>query len=216
MKFSFLCTVLLISYLSFGQESFYFSNPLPSKSEQINTVSEKWYGKYKSSGNQRVYEFSEEGVFVISTTISSINRKTLRESSKYEVRNGFLFGVVQNDSVPCVLDGENYYFGVRNRDQIAGNGSQNILTKINDGVYIINFNENGVYVPAKISFVRGTMSISYFDYEPETTIFDFIQDKKSIPDGSASQTLLSPDQEEGKKLLELSIFSTSVLYRKES
>lgn len=215
MKFWFLFTLLFISFLSFGQESYYFTGPLPSSQEQIKTVSEKWFGKYTSSENQRVYEFSEEGVFIISTTISSISRKTLRESSKYEVRNGYLFGVVENDSVPCVLDGENYYFGIRNRDIIAGENSQNVLTKISDYEYILNFIEDGTYVPVKITFLRTQMAISYFDYEPETTIFDFIEDKKTILEGTSTQTLLSPDPEEGKKLLDMSIFSTSKMYKKE-
>ena len=116
MKLLTLTVSILSACYVFTQDSFDFSEPLPVGEKTIIAVSNSFLGKYEASNGESFYEFTPEGVWIISTIYSSISRETIRESTKYTVRNGYIFGVVIGDSLPCELEGESYYFGMRNRE----------------------------------------------------------------------------------------------------
>ena len=212
MKIIGLLASLFLTFISIGQKSYYFSDPMPSAENSVTTVASSQFGKYVAS-NGRTYEFSNEGVYVISTSISSISRETIRESSKYSVRNGFIHGVLENDSLPCVTEGERHYFGVKNKDAIIGIGSDNVMCKIDANTYIINVFENGQYIPTRIKFIGKTVSISYFDYEIDTEIFDFIETQKSIETDQYQLIILTPTESEFIKLSNSGIYPDSREYK---
>ena len=87
------------------------------------------------------YVIDEKGISIVTVAIASITREQVRESSKLQVRGNYLFGIKANDSVPCALEGENYYYGIESKLVIAGEGSMNTLIKINSNKYVINFHE---------------------------------------------------------------------------
>src|SRR5690606_18174277 len=97
-------------------------------------------GLYKNANSLLSYEINEEGIFIVSVNINSISRQTIRESSNYTIRNNHIFGVLGNeDSIRCILEGENYYFGVKNRVQIIGGSAKNKLIEIGTGQYVLNY-----------------------------------------------------------------------------
>ena len=206
---------LLIGFISTAQNSYYFSDPLMF--DEINSiqVDSKFFGTYSSLEQPSHYEVSAEGVFLVSTNISSISRKTIRESSKYNVRNGYILGVKKNDSIPCVLKGENYFFGVQNKELIVGLGSKNILTKMDEfGNYVVNTYENGAYIPMKISFQNLQLSIAYFDYEMDTKSFKFINEQISTLTEDFNIVVLSPSEKETKKLFKNNLFGETRTFNK--
>jgi hypothetical protein len=215
MKIFGLIATLFITFSGIGQKSYYFSDPVPNMGQSITNVNKKYFGTYTAS-NGRIYELNEEGVFIISTSINSMSRESIRESAKFDVRNGFIHGVVEGDSIPCVLDGERYYFGVRNRDQIVGGLSNNILTRSDSksNQYFINMKEEDAYYPIELTLNRNDLEIAYFDYEFETTVFDNVANTKSIDSGSIEFVILSPDQAEFDQLLTNRIFGKSVKFKK--
>ncbi len=208
MKIIVLIATLVLSNLSFSQKSYYFENPLSPSNEKITHVSEKCFGSYIGNTGTLTYEVNADGIFVKSTSISSISRETIRESSQYKVRNGFIHGVIKNDSLPCVLDDDRYYFGINNKDVLIGAGSLNILSPLDDygRAYLINTYDNGNYIPMRLEFAMGKLTISYFDYEFDTKLFRFISDKRSINTGGTELVILNPDEKEIKKLLDKEIF----------
>lgn len=215
MKIVGLIASLLVGFISTAQNSYYFSAPLMFTESNNVQVDAKYFGTYSSLDQPSHYEISAEGLFLVSTNISSISRETIRESSKYTVRNGFILGVLKNDSVPCILDGDNYLFGVQNREIIVGLGSENILTKIdNFGNYIVNTHENGTYVPMKITFKNSQFSISYFDYETDTKSFKFINEQTSAPSENLNIVILSPSEKETKRLFKNNLFGDSKIFNK--
>ena len=203
---------VLITSFSIGQKSYYFSDPVPSEELIVQNVDAKYFGLYTTTTG-RAYEFSEVGIHAISTSVSSMSRETIRESSKYSVRNGFIHGVVLNDSIPCVLEGENYFFGVKNRDLLVGVGSSNVLTK-SGGSYYINVKDEGVFFPMKLDFAKKSLQIKYFDYDFETTIFDGISEKKSIPSEYNEMIILQPTKEEFSAISSEEIFPSGVELKK--
>ena len=154
MKIFGLVASLFFVFNAIGQKSYYFSEPLSPMSVELSQVPSNLFGTYTSNKTLRSFEISEEGVFLISTTISSMDRESIRESSEYDVRGGFIFGIVKGDSLPCVLDNERYYFGLRNKDVLIGIGSKNVLSKVSSKSYIINVFENGTYTPIQITFEK--------------------------------------------------------------
>jgi hypothetical protein len=111
------------------------------------------------------------------------------------VRNGYLFGVKNNDSVPCTLENGAYFFGVRNQDRYIGEYSQHILTRTESpGVYILNEFEDGRYVPKQLEFQRNKLIISNFDYEGDIpNEFNFIEQKETLPMEGLNLVILKPE-----------------------
>lgn len=210
MKVLFTGILLLLWQVVCAQVSYDFGVTLPPNGEQAQVVSNVYFGTYSNPDSPLKYEFSEEGIFILSININSISRKTIRESSQYEVRNNHIFGVSE-DSIPCVLEGENYYFGIRHREQIAGQGSVNKLIRIAPNEYILNYEENGTYIPTLISFSAAGLSVRQFDYESETKAFRKIKERTSSVKAIEFITLY-PTTEEWAKLKLEDIFGPPVVY----
>lgn len=200
MKIVAIITYIFFSGMTFSQNSYYFSNPLPTEEKKVQTVDEKWFGKYEGDEASLTYSFSAEGMTIISTQVSSVSKKMVRESSKYSVKGDFIHGVVENDSLPCVLENGYYYFGIRNRDAVIFKNSTTKLTRINDREYMINYEENGKYLPLKLTFSKGKMTISEFDYEPSKRSFDFIASQTESNVDAQTIVVLSPSQPEFDQL----------------
>lgn len=214
MKLFTITALLFISFIGISQVSYDFSEALPPKEKTVLTVNNSLFGEYQSSDKETFYEFKEDGVWIISTMISSISRETIRESSKYMVKNGYIFGVVADDSLPCELEGERYYFGMRNKEQIIGGNSKNIFKKIDQSTYVINFYENGGYTPSLFTFTGKNLSVQHFDYETGTTLFESIEKQSNKKVENMNYITLTPTEKEFSQIGILSIFSEKIVYIK--
>jgi hypothetical protein len=201
------------SCISLGQVSYDFSISLPPSENSIQTVDEAYFGTYYSEEGESVYEVNTLGIWIISTVYNSISKETVRESSQYFVRNGFLFGVLKEDSIPCVLENERYYFGIKNKDLMVGNQTQNVLKKISKNKYLINFNENGKYTPILIEFKGKTLIAKQFDYESNTSIFDAFELFERHKTENMEYVTLTPNVKEWRKFdFEKLIFDAGKIY----
>ncbi|MEJ6583258.1 MAG: hypothetical protein QNL61_03155 [Crocinitomicaceae bacterium] len=217
MKIIGLIASLILTFFSIGQKSYYFSEPCPNNQSSQTTVNEKWHGRYAVNNGKNIYEVNSEGIFMVSTTISSISREEIRESTKYDVRDNYIFGVVSNDSLPYVLEGERYFFGIRNKDVIVGKGSENELRSSGRvaSEFILNTYENGYFIPSIIRFESKSISTTQLDYDYETTVFDFIADKKSVQGQNIELIVLKPNAAEFNSILKDStIFSIIQEFKK--
>ncbi|MFT5778489.1 MAG: hypothetical protein ACI837_001445 [Crocinitomicaceae bacterium] len=191
---------LFITGVLFSQNSYYFREPVPAAADRVYSVDASHFGKYRDEKTSAVYEFNADGIFITSINMSSVSKKTVRESPNYSVKNGFIHGVVAGDSLPCVLEKGMYYFGVRNREPLVFAGGSSALTKLNNRTYILNFKEDGVYMPLKISFEGSSMVLSDFDYDPETTAFDFVAIQAPSEGGLQDYIVLEPSVAEFAKI----------------
>lgn len=207
---------LFLMFQVMGQKSYYFSEPLSPISVELKILPENLNGTYSSNEISRMYEVSENGIAIVSTVMSSMSREEIRESSTYDVRNDLIFGIVDGDSIPCVLENERYYFGVRNRDVLIGEGSLNVLTKINSTTFLVNLFAYNAYIPFLMEFKGSKLTIKYFDYESETDMFDFITDVKSVNLTSEEMVVLAPNLAEIEKLMQLVIFGDPIILKKQA
>jgi hypothetical protein len=200
MKIVAIITYLLISGIAFSQNSYYFSNPLPTEEKKVPSVDKKWFGEYKDEATSLKYNFTADGVTIISTQVSSVSKKLVRESSKYSVKGDFIFGIVENDSLHCVLEKKYYYFGIRNQDAVIFKNSTTQLTRINDREYMLNYEENGNFIPIKLVFSKGKLAISEFDYNPDERSFDFVEAQTESKVNTQNIVILSPSSPEFDQL----------------
>ena len=200
MKIVAIITYIFLSGIAFSQNSYYFSNPLPTEAKKVQSVDQKWFGMYKDEASALMYSFTADGITVVSTQVSSVSKKLVRETSKYSVKGDYIHGVVKNDSLRCVLEKGNYYFGIRNRDAVIYKNSSSKLTRISDREYIVNYEENGKYVPAKLTFSNRKLTISEFDYEPDQRSFDFVETQSESKVNTQNIVVLSPSTPEFDQL----------------
>lgn len=191
---------LFIFPFGYSQISYEFMQPLPPESQRINSLDKSLHGIYKSDSSAIVFEINAAGIFTRNLVIHSISRETVRETSKYQVKGDYIFGIAEGDSLPCVLDGENYYFGVTRRDTLISSSSKNELRKLSANEYILNFFENGAYTPCLLKLESGKMSIKYFDYASDSNPFSGIKSKQSKTEEQGTYIYLLPTLKEWKKI----------------
>lgn len=189
-----------------AQVSYVFKLPMPPDNERISSVSASYYGSYKNAETGTVFLFDSQGVSIISIIYSYITKEQVRESSKYQVRNGYIFGVVKGDSLPCLLEDEKYYFGIQQKTTYNEDLNNAVLKKISDKSYIINFKDGNSFTPGLITFSGKTMTLKHFDYDSATDVFNNIKDKEVIKSDEINTHFLNPSQKEWDKLNENSIF----------
>ncbi|MCR9171170.1 MAG: hypothetical protein NXI10_01665 [bacterium] len=186
---------LLVVFSSNAQYSYYFAEPLPSAENKVDVVKEKYFGRYATKDGTITYSFDSKGMTLISTTISAISKEKVRESSQYSVRNGYIFGVEKNDSVPCILEEGFYHFAVRNYDAFVGATSKNILTATaTPGEYVLNVYDNGKYVPQLLRFNGKKLEVSHFDYSGEEPgEFSYITEQEELALDGIKLIILKPE-----------------------
>lgn len=199
----------------FSQKSYEFSTPLPVETAPVNTVDQSYFGIYESTkGPQLSYELNEKGIFIYTINIQAISKETLRENSKYSVRNEHIFGVVE-DSIPYVFQDDNYYFGVRNAVQLTGGESTNKLVPNGLGSYVLNFKTDHGYTPALLEVKNNQLHLSYFDYNEESKLFNKIKETQTItPENGLTTIVLSPTLKEWQKLFKKELFGEVQVFDK--
>ncbi len=207
-------SVVFLTLSCVAQTSYDFSNTLPPNAPEISTVQKTFFGVYSSDSADIDYEFSAKGVFAISTIYNRISRETVRESSKYRVENGYLFGVQKDDSIPCILEGDSYVFGIKYKEQIIGGTAQHKLVQLTTNSFIINFKENETYTPSLFEFKGKTLSVRHFTYESEATVFDGITSRKSAASSQMNTISLNPTLEEWNKIPLTSIMTSPTVFKR--
>lgn len=207
-------TSLVLFYITtcYSQKSYDFALPVPPEGKEVVTVSKSQFGSYSSEQVDVDYEINKEGIWAVATIYSSISRETIRESSKYKVKDDFLFGVHETDSIPCVLQGEFYHFAVKYKEQITGGESKNILVKISESSYILNFENEGHYTPSLFEFKGRTLNVQHFTYEDDSQIFESITNRIENPTTQMNYILLQPTISEWNLIAQNQIFGEKITF----
>lgn len=212
MKKYLLFPILFLFTTAQGQVSYDFAMPMPPEGKKITSVSKLYYGTYSSSQVDIDYEINKEGIWAIATIYSSISREAIRESSKYLVKEDFIFGIHEEDSIPCVLQGEFYHFAVKHKEQIVGGQSKNVLVKISESSYILNFENARHFTPSLLEFKGETLSVQHFTYEEDSKVFNGISNRTETPTSHMNYILLQPTLSEWKALAQNQILGAAIFF----
>jgi hypothetical protein len=205
---------LILSSFSVAQISYEFKEPVPPNAEKVNVINSIYFGKYKNEETGTIFQFDENGITMISIINSYVTKEQVRESSKYQVRNNLIFGVVKDDSIPCFYENGNYYFGIKQKTIINDNANKAVLNKISDKSYMINFKESLGYSPSIIVFNGKTLTLKHFSYPSDTDIFNFINSKQTIPSKDYVIEILNPTQQEWMKINQNIMFDVGREFKK--
>lgn len=208
-----LCCVLFlcVSNLSFTQvKSYAFQQPVPPGGKNVQNIDTTLFGTYKNEAGF-TYVFNEEGLFSQTTLLLYISEKMVKDSTKYEVRDNYLFGVVAEDSVLCELRDGFYYYGLKDLIKLHGKGTQTTLIQ-SGNTYFLNYKEGNMYIPTRFIFEGKKLKVCQFDYEIETTAFDAIKKVSKVKQMDLMLLLLSPTQTEWQSLDPKAIFSETEVF----
>jgi len=216
MKNIVLSVSLLIFHFGYTQVSYEFIQPLPPESQRVNLVDKAHHGIYKGDSSDIVFEMNAAGIFTRNLIIQSISREMVRETSHVQVKGDYIFGIANNDSLPCVLDGEHYYFGITRKDTLISRTSKNELRRLSTNEYILNFYENGAYTPCLIKIESGKLSVKYFDYATDSNPFSAIKSKQSKTEEQGTYVYLLPTLKEWKKIDNHLMYGKAAIFKLQS
>lgn len=209
----FVC-LMMLPLLGFSQISYEFEQPLPPGSESLASPYSHHYGKYKSDRSDIYFELSPLGIYTISTVVGSVSKDSVNDGGKYIVRNNHIFGIHETDSIPVALQGHRYYFGIRHREEVVGPDSKNVLMRVSNQSYLLNFYEDGGYVPCLFSIVDGSLGIQYFDYESDTEMFAQVPKRIKKKEEFLTVVSLSPQREDFADINFSEMFNSERKYKK--
>ncbi len=205
---------LCAEFISFGQQSFQFSDPQPYGVSSVSTTDANHFGTYKNEETGATYVINKEGIFIEVIQLGSVSREQVRESSKLRVSGSWLHGIKPNDSVPCIEEGELYYYGIPQQKMIIGSGSLNTLTKISPNEYIINFHEGMYFEPSQIKWVNGNLQIIHPDLK-YTQDCERILKVASIQQYNFPIAILSPTNAQWEQLSKMLFKDAPIVYKKQ-
>ena len=214
IRLIFLISNLLFTITFFAQYSYEFKQAVPPEGEIVQTVDPIFFGEYVNQATGTKFVLNEDGISMVTIINSFITKEQVRESSKFEVRNGYLFGVVENDSLPCILEDDKYFFGIKQKITLNDAKNKAIIKRISSQSYMLNFVETKGFSPSKIEIKNNQLVINHFTYPSDTDVFNEIKRKDQTPGQNYTLVLLNPDQQEWNRLDKTVIFDTDLLFIK--
>jgi hypothetical protein len=169
----FISFVCLIQFIGYSQPdttnfSYYFKNN-SAVYKQINGVDTRFFGKYTLKPNKHneirvaagdYFIIDSSGIYIEKNNLISISKAEVRENGKYNVINGFLFGVINNDSIPVVLQDDKYFFLTPTKSFLFEK-THHFMYKVNTNSFLVFSKEdNGYYSLLKIDFNGSILSLS--------------------------------------------------------
>ncbi|MGV3630168.1 MAG: hypothetical protein ACO1O6_03130 [Bacteroidota bacterium] len=215
LRFTFLFCCTLFVFGSKAQNSYEFKSAMPPEGEIVKTVDPSLYGAYKNEETGTEFVLNAEGISMVTIINSYITKEQVRETSKYQVRNGYLFGVKDNDSIPCIFEDDKYFFGIRQKITLNDPNHKAIIKKISPQAYVLNFLETKGYSPSMITFKGSSLVIRHFTYPGESaSVFEDINKQEKSKEAGYDLVLLNPNQKEWNKLDKSLIFDTDIVFLK--
>lgn len=217
----FLLKILLLASLpcAYSQEktedvySAYFTEKSLSELTSASGVDKTYHRKYElkeSEKNQvrrasgEVLVVDETGIYLEKNTLLFITREQVREDSKYSVRDGYLFGVVDNDSVLTALDGERYYFLVPRKTYLFDKkaaGTKLFSGKLAGEYLLVTREPNGYYSSIYLRFSGNALTIADLVLHTEGCSWKNVANVETQK-GDFNTYIMSPTSAEWKKLFD--------------
>lgn len=193
--------------------SVYFDLNINPGTTKLTRIAEKFHNHYtliprsendlrSTAGDELVVDFS--GIYIEKNKLLSISRAEIRENPKYLVKDGYLFGVIEGDSLMTALEGDDYYFLVPKRTYLyQTNSAETPLFKgINANSFLVFSEEdNGYYSVLYLQFSGQKITLMELNFDQ--TELDFRAVTGSKLDGySPPVYLLNPTADEWKKIMQ--------------
>lgn len=176
MRLLILLFLFPLGLMAQDQYSLYFQNDKVEGMEWVKGIPEKYFGEFKlketESNGMRVaagdaLKVDEAGIYIEKNRLLNISREEVRENSQYLVRDGWLFGVLEDDSLQVALSEELYYFLMPVKTYLFEVGSKNskCYQSKKMGEYLVVSREEGQYVTTVFQFNGGSVDLKELNYD---------------------------------------------------
>ncbi len=218
MKLSLFVVLSFLYTVSYSQEndeifSYYFK----SKTTQFNTVNQfksNQIGEYKlMEGKSNLFSnyalrmeagenliIDQTGIYILKNKILSISRTEIRENSKYSISNGYLHGVLKNDSLAVALQDELFYFLMPTKAYLyeLSNSNQQLIDMPSDSYLILTQESNTYFSILKIEINNQIVTLSELDmnYKDTKTV-----QHESITENGIETFILNPTENQWNMIL---------------
>jgi len=195
--------------------SFYFNKECLFTLNSVKQVNPQLWGKYelrdvtnnemrRASGDNLYVD--QTGLYLKKNKLLNISREEVRENSKYWVKDNYIHGVIEGDSLPVALEKELYYFLVPSKTYLYENrGGANRMMQMSQTRYaIFSFEDVGYYSVIVADFTTQGVDLKDIDLKVEgPKSLDLVQKKEVSEELSADYKtyILAPDKDEWSELL---------------
>ena len=186
------------------------SNPGTKKLDQINTANFNRYSLIPRNENDLRSVAGDElivdetGIYLEKNKLLSISREEIRENSHYHITNGYLFGLIENDSVMVALDGESYYFLLPKKTYLfQTNHTKNKLYQgvLKSDYIVFSMEDNGYFSVIYISFSGDKIVLKELDFEQKNIDYRTVKNKKTTLNKIPAY-ILNPAKKEWEKIMQ--------------
>lgn len=193
--------------------SVYFDGKSAPATKKLMGIDPKHYGSYNllprsendmrnAAGDQLTLDAS--GIYIEKNKLLSISRTEVRENSKYTIRDGYLHGVLPNDSVMVALEEETYYFLIPKKTYLYEVGMSEALLYegVSNGEYLILSKEdNSYYSAVYLSITSGKVALKELNFDQEVFDFRTVNHKKTTT-GNIPTYILQPSASEWRQVMQ--------------
>ncbi len=193
--------------------SLYFESDQADGMEQIRTVPDQFFGEFKLVETEQnslrvaagdILKVDESGVYIEKNRILNISREEIRENSQYLVRDGYLHGVLEDDSVQVALDGELYYFLIPVKTFLfeAMNDQNTISSTGRSGQFLVlSEAENEFYTSMIIEFTADGVQLKELDHDCKNFDLKSVE-VISAEQGEITTYYIEPNEDEWNRILD--------------
>ena len=154
-----------------------------------------------AAGDQLIIDAT--GVFILKNKLLSISRTEIRENPKYTLREGYLHGIIPNDSVIVALEEDDYFFLIPKKTYLYSNSNPKTLLYqglVKNEFLIFTKESNNYFSILRIQLNGKNITLAELDFDQKA--FDFRTVRNKIDkNGSDLTYYLNPTKEEWVTLL---------------
>lgn len=214
--------IALISTITFNASaeegdifSFYFHKQSLFALNSVPSVMTQLWGKYelrniegnemrRASGDNLYVDKS--GIYLKKNKLLNISKEEVRENSKYWVKDNYIHGVIENDSLPVALEKEQYYFLVPAKTYLYENrGGANRMMQMSKTRYaLFTFEDVGFYSVIVVDFTTEGVALKDLSLTTEGPKSLTLVEKKEVSEELSEHYktyILTPDKDEWSELL---------------
>ena len=203
---------ILLNSASTPNYSLYFHADFLPKTSQLNKLPASLYGEYEleerhendlraAAGNTLVV--NEKGILLEKNKLLSISKTEVRENGKYLIRDGYLHGIIEGDSLPAFLDDDRYFFLMPSETYLFDplSGQKMFEGGKKDEFLIFSEEDKDSYSLIAVWFKNNNIQLRELD--AMETKFDFTSlEHERISDDDAPETLiLKPSEADWEKII---------------
>jgi hypothetical protein len=201
----------------FGQDneevySIYFDDAVNPGTIKLDGVPAKFHGTFSyvtksendlrgAAGDNLIVD--ETGIYLSKNRLLSISREEIRENSQYHINQGYLHGVIENDSVLVALEDDAYYFLIPRKIYLyerAFRHTRLYQGLVGNDILILSREDNTLYSAIYVSFNGGEVILKELNFDQKELDFRSLKGKKTQVDGALTY-ILNPTKAEWKVLM---------------